>query len=321
MSLMRTAFLKASESAWLREHAPRHRFVRRSVARLLPGESADDALAAAGRLADSGISTLLSQLGENIENHAEAEAVVRQYRDVLDRIHAAGLPSDLSVKLTQLGLDLDPEFCLANFSELASHALSAASPVQRTIHSAASTIWIDMEHSPYVDAALDIHRRARTKFPNVAICVQAYLYRTEKDVESLIAQGATVRLVKGAYDEPSEIAFPKKSDVDENYFRLAQILLGPEARKAGVRAAIATHDGNLIARITKWAATQGLAKDHLEFDMLYGIQRAEQLQLVREGYRCRVLVSYGSYWFPWFMRRLAERPANVLFLARNLWGG
>ena len=177
-----------------------------------------------------------------------------------------------------------------------------------------------MEHSPYVDAALEIHRRARAKFPNVGICVQAYLYRTEKDVESLIAQGATVRLVKGAYDEPSEIAFPKKSDVDENYFRLAQILLGAEAREAGVRAAIATHDRKLIARISDWAATQGIPKDQLEFDMLYGIQRAEQLRLVREGYRCRVLVSYGSYWFPWFMRRLAERPANVLFLARNLWG-
>ncbi len=178
-----------------------------------------------------------------------------------------------------------------------------------------------MEHSPYVDATLEIHRRARAKFPNVAVCVQAYLYRTEKDVESLIAQGATVRLVKGAYDEPSEIAFPQKSDVDENYFRLAQLLLSEKARESGVRAAIATHDRKLIARISDWAATQEIPRDQLEFDMLYGIQRAEQLRLVREGYRSRVLVSYGSYWFPWFMRRLAERPANVLFLARNLWGG
>ena len=314
MSIMRTAFLKASENSWLRERAPKHRFVRRSVARFLPGENADDALAAARRLADSGISTLLSQLGENIELRSEAEAVVRQYRDVLARIHSAGLPCDLSVKLTQLGLDLDSEFCFANLARLAESALSASTP-------RGGTIWIDMEHSPYVDATLEIHRRARAKFPNVAVCVQAYLYRTEKDVESLIAQGATVRLVKGAYDEPSEIAFPKKSDVDENYFRLAQMLLSAEARKSGVRAAIATHDGKLIARIADWAAAEGIPKDQLEFDMLYGIQRAEQLRLVREGYRCRVLVSYGSYWFPWFMRRLAERPANVLFLARNLWGG
>ena len=313
MTILRTVFLKASESEWLREHAPRHRFVRRSVDRFLPGESADDALAAAARLAGSGISTLLSQLGENIEQHSEAEAVVRQYRDVLARIHSAGLPSDLSVKLTQLGLDLDPEFCYTNLAQLTEAALSAPTPN-------GGTIWIDMEHSPYVDATLEIHRRARAQFPNVAVCVQAYLYRTEKDVESLIAQGAKVRLVKGAYEEPSEIAFPKKLDVDENYFRLAQLLLSAEARKSGARVAIATHDRKLIARIADWAAAQGIAGDQLEFDMLYGIQRAEQLRLVREGYRCRVLVSYGSYWFPWFMRRLAERPANVLFLVKNLWG-
>ena len=159
------------------------------------------------------------------------------------------------MKLTQLGLDLDPEFCFANFAQLARGRSS-----QRHTPSTVAPIWIDMEHSPYVDAALEIHRRARAKFPNVAVCVQAYLYRTEKDVESLIAQGATVRLVKGAYDEPSEIAFPKKSDVDENYFRLAQILLGAEAREAGVRAAIATHDRKLIARISDWAATQGIPK-------------------------------------------------------------
>lgn len=313
MSLLRTAFLKASESAWLRERAPKHRFVRRSASRFLPGESADDALAAARRLADNGISTLLSQLGENIEHLSEAKGVVRQYREVLGRIHSSGLPCDLSVKLTQLGLDLDTEFCFANVARLAESALAAPTP-----HG--GIVWIDMEHSPYVDATLELHRRAREKFPNVAVCVQAYLYRTEKDVAALIAQGATVRLVKGAYQEPSEIAFPKKSDVDENYFRLAQMLLSAKARDAGVHAAIATHDLKLIARITDWAAAQGIPRDQLEFDMLYGIQRAEQLRLVREGYRCRVLVSYGSYWFPWFMRRLAERPANVWFLVRNLWG-
>ena len=191
MSILRTAFLKASESAWLRDWAPKHRFVRRSVARFLPGESADDALAAARRLADSGISTLLSQLGENIEQRSEAEAVVRQYRDVLEQIHSAGLPCDLSVKLTQLGLDLDPEFCFANFAQLAETALSAPTPRR-------GTIWIDMEHSPYVDAALEIHRRARAKYPNVAICVQAYLYRTEKDVQSLIAQGSYGASGKGS---------------------------------------------------------------------------------------------------------------------------
>ena len=172
----------------------------------------------------------------------------------------------------------------------------------------------------YVDAALDIHRRARAKFPNVAVCVQAYAqHRTEKDVESLIAQGANVRLVKGAYDEPSEIAFPRKSDGMKIIFGSRRCAgrggAGPAPRR--------TRDArpHFDPRELRTGRQQEIPRDRLEFDMLYGIQRAEQLRLVREGYRCRVLVSYGSYWFPWFMRRLAERPANFLFLARNLWGG
>ena len=215
------------------------------------------------------------------------------------------------MKLTQLGLDLDRGILLRESRE----ADRAHSP------RAKKRLWIDMEQSPYVDVTLELYRRARSQYPNVGVCVQAYLYRTEKDLESLIAMGAAVRLVKGAYNEPSEIAYPKKSDVDENYFRLAQMLLSPEARRRGVRAALATHDVKLIARISEWAAAQGIAKDQIEFAMLYGIQRGEQLRLAREGYRCSVLVSYGSFWFPWFVRRLAERPANLLFLARNLFSG
>ena len=176
-----------------------------------------------------------------------------------------------------------------------------------------------MEQSKYVDVTLELYGRMRKTNQNVGVCVQAYLRRTRKDVESLISMGASVRLVKGAYSEGPEIAFPKKTDVDENYFRLAQMLLGSEVRRAGVRAVIATHDRQLIARITKWAASQGIAGDQLEFAMLYGIQRSEQLRLARDGYRTGVLVSYGAFWFPWFMRRLAERPANVLFLVRNLF--
>jgi proline dehydrogenase len=228
---------------------------------------------------------------------------------VLERIRTAGLPSEVSVKLTQLGLDLDCEFCFANLAKLIEHL------------PAGKTLWIDMEQSSYVDVTLELYRRARRTHRNLGVCVQAYLYRTEKDVESLLSIGASLRLVKGAYNEPPEIAFRKKADVDENYFRLAQRLLGPEALRAGIRAALATHDRKLIARVTGWAAAQGIAKDQLEFEMLYGIQRAEQLRLAREGYRCAVLVSYGSFWFPWFMRRLAERPANILFLARNVFSG
>jgi proline dehydrogenase len=310
MSLLRKTFLAASQSAWLRDRAPRLGFVRRTAGRFLPGEDAEAALASARRLAESGITTLLTHLGENVTSRAEAEAVTNQYLALIARVRT--VPSEISVKLTQLGLDLDAEFCFANLVKLIERSASADP-------GAAKTLWIDMEQSPYVDVTLELYRRARHAFRNVGVCVQAYLYRTEKDVASLIEQGATVRLVKGAYNEPAEIAFPKKFDVDENYFHLARMLLSAEARSAGVRAAMATHDPQLIARVIDWAAAQRIQRDQLEFAMLYGIQRAEQLRLAREGYRSCVLVSYGSYWFPWFMRRLAERPANAWFLARNMF--
>jgi proline dehydrogenase len=309
MSWARRILVRASESAWLRERAPRFHFVQSASQRFLPGERLDDALAAAGRLAESGITSLVTHLGENVRERSEAEAVTRDYLGILSRIGAAGLPAEISVKLTQLGLDVDREFCFANLMQLVE--ASAASSGEKAV-------WIDMEQSSYADATLELHRRARAQRPNVGVCVQAYLRRTADDVASLVTMGAAVRLVKGAYSEPPHIAFEKKSDVDENFFRLAQALLSPEARRTGVRAVMGTHDRTLIARISDWAATQGIAKNQIEFAMLYGIQRAEQLRLAREGFRSCVLVSFGSYWFPWYMRRLAERPANVLFLARNL---
>jgi proline dehydrogenase len=311
MNLMRSALLKASESSWLREHAPQHPFVQRTAARFIPGESLDDAIAAAQKLAGERMDTLLTHLGENVSDRAEAESVAEHYTGVIDRIRAARLPSEISVKLTQLGLDLDREFCYSNLVQLVERLRAGSAPPQKVV-------WIDMEQSAYVDYTLDIFCRVRRQYPNVGVCVQAYLYRTEKDIDSLVTMGAAVRLVKGAYNEPSEIAYPKKSDVDENYFHLAQRLLSPEARRAGVRAALATHDAKLIARISEWAAGQGIPKNQIEFAMLYGIQRGEQSRLARDNYRCSVLISYGAYWFPWFMRRLAERPANVLFLARNI---
>jgi len=330
MNLARNALAWAAQNGWLREQAPRYGFVRRSVRRFIPGENVEDALSAAQILARDGIASLVTRLGENVSDRAEAEAVTRHYLGVLERIRAADLPVEISVKLTQMGIDLvddrdiDPgghrgkDFCFANLLKLVSHA-SFSSPSSEA--EAQKRIWIDMEGSPYVDATLDLHRRVRNQSPNVGVCVQAYLYRTEKDLESLISMGASVRLVKGAYHEPSEIAFPKKSDVDENYFRLARMLLSLEARASGVRAALATHDRNLIARIAGWAQEQGIPKNKIQFAMLYGIQRAEQLRLAREGYGSCVLVSYGSYWYPWFVRRLAERPANILFMARNLFSG
>ncbi|HSY58881.1 MAG TPA: proline dehydrogenase family protein [Terriglobales bacterium] len=308
MSLMRRAILMASQSPWMRQNAPKYGVLRRTVTRFMPGENIEDALAAASQLAEKQVSTVVTHLGENIADRAEAESVTQHYLGVIDRIHTANLPTEVSVKLTQLGLDLDRELCYANLVKLIEH-----SPPQKTL-------WIDMEQSPYVDVTLELYLRARRVYANVGVCVQAYLYRTGKDLDALIAIGAAVRLVKGAYNEPAEIAYPKKADVDSSYMELAKRLLSPEARKAQVRAALATHDRALITSLIEWATAQGVPKNRLEFQMLYGIQRAEQLRLAQEGYRSGVLISYGTFWYPWFMRRLAERPANVLFLARNFFG-
>jgi len=181
------------------------------------------------------------------------------------------------------------------------------------------TLWIDMEQSPYVDVTLELYRRARKSYANIGVCLQAYLFRTEKDLDTLIPMGAAIRLVKGAYNEPAEIAYPAKKDVDENFLHLAQRLLSPEARRARVRAILATHDRSLIAKLIEWSTSQGVPKDKVEFQMLYGIQRAEQIRLAQAGYPSGVLIAYGTFWYPWFMRRLAERPANVLFLARHFF--
>src|SRR5579862_2875784 len=246
MSLMRTVILKASANPWMRKNAPRYGFLRRTVTRFMPGETIDDALAAARQLAEKRIATLVTQLGENIENRAEAESVTNHYLDVLKRISAASLPTEVSVKLTQLGLDLDREFCYANLAKL----IEATPPDK--------TLWIDMEQSPYVDVTLEMYLRARKAYANVGVCVQAYLFRTEKDLDSLIPMGAAIRLVKGAYNDPAEIAYPAKKDVDENYLHLAQRLLSPEARRARVRAVMATHDRSLIAKLIEWTTSQGV---------------------------------------------------------------
>lgn len=304
---MRNAFLKASESAWLRDRAARYGFMRRSVERFMPGETLEDALGAAKRLHDSRIFAVLSHLGENVTQRSEAEKVTREYTQALRRIRDAGLSAEISVKLTQLGLDLDADFCYENVVRIVENSSTDA------------TVWIDMEHSPYIDATLSIYHRVHKTHKNAGVCLQAYLFRTEKDLASLIPLGASIRLVKGAYSEPPEIAFAEKTDVDGNFLHLAQLLLSPDAKRAGVRAALATHDRKLIAEICEWGAVQHIPKEQIEVQMLYGIQRAEQLRLAREGYRCGVLVSYGDYWFPWFMRRLAERPANAFFVARNLF--
>jgi proline dehydrogenase len=307
MALMRSILLAASQNTWLRENAVNFPFVRRSVSRFMPGESVDAAMQAARGLEQNKIASVFTNLGENVRDRSEALQVTEHYVEVLRRIHDSGLQTELSVKLTQLGLDLSSDFCFENLDRIVAQEKKDA------------IVWVDMEASSYVDATLDIYKRALGKYPNVGICLQAYLYRTQKDVETLLPLRPSIRLVKGAYKEPPEIAFPKKQDVDENYFSLATAMMVAQSAGRCVRAAFGTHDVNLIRRLAGHAAQNGFPKNHFEVQMLYGIQREEQERLAREGYRSAVLVAYGTYWYPWFVRRLAERPANLWFMARNLF--
>jgi proline dehydrogenase len=306
MALMRSILLAASQNCWLRDNAAKFPFVRRSVSRFMPGETLDSALAAAQTLWQKNIGSVFTHLGENVSDRSEALAVADHYLQVLDRMRHANLPAEISVKLTQLGLDLSPDFCFQN--------------LQRILRlPSAATVWIDMEASNYVDATLDIYKRALQHHPNVGLCLQSYLYRTKKDLADLLPLHPAIRLVKGAYKEPSNVAFPRKSDVDENYFTLAQQLLRARSTGDCARAAFGTHDLQLIRRIVDFVSELHLPKTEFEVQMLYGIQRAAQERLAQDGCRSIVLVAYGTYWYPWFVRRLAERPANVWFLLRNVF--
>ncbi len=309
MGLVRKALLAGSTSPWLRGHATRYAFVRRSVTRFMPGEQPEDALRAARTLAGNGIGTMLTHLGENLTTAAEAEGVTEHYLALLDRITAAGLDAQISLKPTQLGLDLDPALCERNLWQ-----------ILERVERLGSFVWIDMESSAYVDPTLALYRAARARTPRVGVALQAYLLRTARDVETLIPTGAAIRIVKGAYLEPADIAFTRKADTDASFFRLCTRLLSEEARQAGVRLQIATHDAALLDRMTAWIAAHDVSPSQYELAMLYGIRPQQQLRLAREGRHLRVLISYGEYWFPWFMRRLAERPANVWFVVKNLRG-
>jgi len=296
-----------STNVWLRERATKTAFVRQSVSKFMPGERLEDAMTAAAEQQTLGIGTIFTKLGENLTKIEEAEEVTQHYLGVLDQVKASGLDAQISVKPTQLGLDLDKELCFRNLQRLIDRAAERG-----------NFVWIDMESSPYVDPTLDLFRRTRARSPLIGIALQAYLYRTEKDIESLLPLGPAIRLVKGAYLEPANIAFPRKNDVDENYYKLACRMLQPDAQKTGTLLHVATHDPAIVQRVNNYVDYHQVPKSAFEFAMLYGIQRGLQQRLAQSGRRIRVLIAYGEYWFPWYMRRLAERPANVWFVVKNM---
>ena len=311
MSVMRKVLLAMSTSPFLRDQATKRAFVRKSVSAFMPGETVEEALPAAAALTPQGINTILTRLGEGVTKLDEAERVTEHYLDVLDQVKASGLDAQISVKPTQLGLDLDADQCQRNLDRICDKAERLGNV----------PVWIDMENSPYVDPTLKLFRASKARYKGVGVAIQAYLYRTAKDVDSLIPLGPAIRIVKGAYLEPPEVAYPKKSDVDENFYTLCVRLMQEDARTTGTLLHIASHDAALVERLLKYIDEHKVPSSAYEFAMLYGIQRNQQLRLAKSGRRIRVLISYGEYWFPWYMRRLAERPANVTFVLKNLFGG
>jgi proline dehydrogenase len=308
MRPLRKVLLVASRSKWLADRVPRYRFARRAAQRFIPGERLDDALNAARAFRADNITTVLTKLGENVADAAAANAVAEHYAGVFGRIRAEGLDADISVKLTQLGLDVDTDLAEQNVRRLAQAAAEKG-----------RVLWIDIEQSAYTDRTLAVFRAVATDHPNVALCLQAYLRRTATDLEALLPLTAAIRLVKGAYDEPPDVAFPRKRDVDASFLRLAvRLMRGARAHPDRPSPALATHDIKLLQQIIGNAETSGVRRNEYEIQMLYGIRAREQRAFAQDGHRVRILVSYGDAWFAWYVRRLAERPANVGFVLRSM---
>jgi proline dehydrogenase len=303
VSLARNAILWAADNPWLREHLPSFRFVRRTVARYMPGETLDAALSAAARLANDGLPTIVTELGENVTTRKDADDVAAHYIDAYGTIADRGLDTEISVKPTHLGLDLDPDLAAENVGRVAQGA------EQRR-----SWLWLDMESSRYVQPTIDLFRKVRASRPNTGICLQAYLRRTPVDINDLMPD-ASIRLVKGAYREHENLLVGDRQAIDESYRRLALRIL--EVKGPSERLVLGTHDVDLLSRIEVDVGS----RDEFEIAMLYGIRSSDQVRLAGEGFTIRTLISYGTHWYPWFMRRIAEKPLeNVLLALRNFLG-
>jgi proline dehydrogenase len=304
---MRRILLWMASNSWLRYHLPRLGFARRAVLRFMPGEDPGSALRAGKDFQKDGISVVFTRLGENITRPEEAEEVAEHYLWLVDRIRAENLDGEISVKLTQLGLDLDVDRTAAHVERLADRARANR-----------KTVWIDMEGSAYTEKTIGLYERVKARHPNTGLCLQAYLHRSAADVQRLLPLIPAIRLVKGAYAEPATIAYQTRQEVDDSFAALSIAMLDAARGGGRIRIALGTHDIKLIERVTRQARALGLTKTAFEVQMLYGIRADEQRRLAREGFAVRDLVGYGTAWYPWYMRRLAERPANVLFALRQL---
>jgi proline dehydrogenase len=305
MNPARDALLWAAQNRWFGDHLPRYGFVRATVRRFMPGERIEDALDAGARLGADGIPVTFTYLGENVQTPANADAAAEHYLRLLDLIEQRELDAEVSVKPTHLGLELGPGETFERLRALAERSASLR-----------RHLFLDMESSPYVAPTLQLYRRLHQAAPNTGVCIQAYLRRTRADVDDLAARGASIRLVKGAYREPDEVAIQDRRGIDRAFADLAVRFL---EGAGGGRLALATHDVALLEEIERRAAAAGFGRDAYEIQMLYGIRAGDQRRLAAEGYRIRVLISYGTHWYPWFMRRLAEHPANVWLALRNLF--
>jgi proline dehydrogenase len=301
--MLRSTLLKLAESHSFANFVTSNAKTRQMARRFVAGETLDEAIAAARTCNDAGMLVSLDYLGENVATTEDAQKARDAYLEIFERIAAEKLQANVSCKLTQLGLDLSPEFCEGLLFSIVERAAAYDNFLR-----------VDMEGSIYTQRTIELVKRVRTRNPAVGTVIQSYLYRSEADIQDLLAYGCRIRLCKGAYKEPGEVAFPKKSDVDANYVKLMGALL-----PSGFYHGIATHDPRMIAATIRVAAAQQISKDDFEFQMLYGVRTDLQRRLVRDGYRLRIYIPYGRDWFPYFMRRLAERPANVAFFAKNFF--
>jgi proline dehydrogenase len=300
--MLRSTLLKLSDNKKLARWVTSNQSTRKMSHRFVAGETLDEAIAATRACNDSGLLVTLDCLGENVSTIADAQKARDTYLGMFDRIAKEKLNANVSCKLTQLGLDLSVEFCEGLVLSVAERAANHDSFLR-----------IDMEGSLYTQRTIDLVKRVRSQTPCVGAVIQSYLYRSERDIQDLLAYGCRIRLCKGAYKEPPEVALQRKADVDNNYLKLMRVLLS-----SGFYHAIATHDPRMIAATIRYASENKISKDDFEFQMLHGIRSDLQRMLVRDGYRVRIYVPFGMEWFPYFMRRLAERPANLGFFARNL---